>query len=65
MIKRHLAHLSFLHLGPIPDVIVTELFFQSSRASAFVIGGSVDWLCNFMTGFAFVFIKVRCLWPIY
>ncbi|XP_066493475.1 solute carrier family 2, facilitated glucose transporter member 5-like [Tiliqua scincoides] len=45
--------------SPIPDVIVTELFFQSTRSSAFVVGGFVEWLCSFCTGFAFVYIKEK------
>ncbi|KAJ6656790.1 hypothetical protein lerEdw1_003121 [Lerista edwardsae] len=43
--------------SPIPDIFVTELFFQSSRSSAFAIGGFVEWLCSFCSGFAFVYIK--------
>ncbi|KAJ6656792.1 hypothetical protein lerEdw1_003123 [Lerista edwardsae] len=34
--------------GSIPSVLMVELFLQSSRSSAFVIGGFVQWLLNFL-----------------
>ncbi|XP_053137372.1 solute carrier family 2, facilitated glucose transporter member 5-like isoform X2 [Hemicordylus capensis] len=45
--------------SPLPDMIILEMFLQSSRSSAFVVGGIVHWLCSFITGFAFVYIQDR------
>lgn len=43
--------------SPIPALIITEIFLQSSRSSAFMVGGSVHWLCNFAVGLLFPFIQ--------
>uniref|UniRef100_A0A8C5MM14 Solute carrier family 2, facilitated glucose transporter member 5 n=1 Tax=Leptobrachium leishanense TaxID=445787 RepID=A0A8C5MM14_9ANUR len=42
--------------SPIPYVITTEIFRQSSRPAAFMVAGSVQWLCNFVVGLIFVFL---------
>lgn len=44
--------------GPIPALLITEIFLQSSRPSAFMVGGSVHWLSNFTVGLIFPFIQV-------
>lgn len=44
--------------GPIPALFITEVFLQSSRSSAFMVGGSVHWLSNFTVGLVFPFIQV-------
>lgn len=44
--------------GPIPALLITEIFLQSSRPAAFMIGGSVHWLSNFTVGLIFPFIQV-------
>ncbi|KAG3282070.1 solute carrier family 2, facilitated glucose transporter member 5 isoform X1 [Ictidomys tridecemlineatus] len=44
--------------SPIPALIITEVFLQSSRPAAFMIGGSVHWLSNFTVGLIFPFIQV-------
>ncbi|XP_027803532.2 solute carrier family 2, facilitated glucose transporter member 5-like isoform X2 [Marmota flaviventris] len=44
--------------SPIPALIITEIFLQSSRPAAFMIGGSVHWLSNFTVGLVFPFIQV-------
>uniref|UniRef100_A0AAY5F3R4 Major facilitator superfamily (MFS) profile domain-containing protein n=1 Tax=Electrophorus electricus TaxID=8005 RepID=A0AAY5F3R4_ELEEL len=43
--------------GPIPTVITTEIFRQSSRPAAFLVAGSVHWLCNFTVGLVFPFLE--------
>ncbi|KAH0617413.1 hypothetical protein JD844_015584 [Phrynosoma platyrhinos] len=43
--------------GPVPPVIVTELFLQSSRASAYMIAGFVQWLITFITGVTFLHVQ--------
>lgn len=54
-----LPHPSIFPLsGPIPALLVTEIFLQSSRPAAYMIGGSVHWLSNFAVGLIFPFIQV-------
>ncbi|MBB6682366.1 MFS transporter, partial [Aequorivita sp. 609] len=43
--------------SPIPTVITTEMFRQSSRPPAFMVGGSVHWLSNFTVGLVFPFLE--------
>uniref|UniRef100_A0A8C8VNH7 Solute carrier family 2, facilitated glucose transporter member 5 n=1 Tax=Pelusios castaneus TaxID=367368 RepID=A0A8C8VNH7_9SAUR len=43
--------------SPIPFVMITEMFLQSSRPAAFMVGGSVHWLCNFTVGLVFVYMR--------
>ncbi|KAL4673902.1 hypothetical protein H8959_017836 [Pygathrix nigripes] len=43
--------------SPIPALLITEIFLQSSRPSAFMVGGSVHWLSNFAVGLIFPFIQ--------
>lgn len=43
--------------SPIPSLLITEIFLQSSRSSAFMVGGSVHWLSNFAVGLLFPFIQ--------
>ncbi|XP_062963189.1 solute carrier family 2, facilitated glucose transporter member 5 isoform X2 [Cynocephalus volans] len=43
--------------SPIPALFITEIFLQSSRPAAFMVGGSVHWLCNFAVGLVFPFIQ--------
>lgn len=44
--------------GPIPALFITEIFLQSSRPAAYMVGGSVHWLSNFTVGLIFPFIQV-------
>ncbi|XP_004397678.1 PREDICTED: solute carrier family 2, facilitated glucose transporter member 5 [Odobenus rosmarus divergens] len=44
--------------SPIPALLITEIFLQSSRPSAFMVGGSIHWLSNFTVGLIFPFIQV-------
>ncbi|XP_074162453.1 solute carrier family 2, facilitated glucose transporter member 5 [Sminthopsis crassicaudata] len=43
--------------SPIPSLIITEIFLQSSRPAAFMVGGTVHWLSNFLVGLIFPFIQ--------
>ncbi|NWW80916.1 GTR5 protein, partial [Climacteris rufus] len=43
--------------SPIPPVIITEMFLQSSRPAAFMVGGSVHWLSNFTVGLVFLYME--------
>ncbi|XP_062316519.1 solute carrier family 2, facilitated glucose transporter member 5 [Osmerus eperlanus] len=43
--------------GPIPVVVTTEMFRQSSRSAAFMVAGSVHWLSNFTVGLVFPFME--------
>ncbi|XP_007493090.1 solute carrier family 2, facilitated glucose transporter member 5 isoform X1 [Monodelphis domestica] len=44
--------------SPIPALIITEIFLQSSRPAAFMVGGTVHWLSNFTVGLIFPFMQV-------
>ncbi|XP_045331523.1 solute carrier family 2, facilitated glucose transporter member 5 isoform X1 [Leopardus geoffroyi] len=44
--------------SPVPAVLITETFLQSSRPAAFMVGGSVHWLSNFTVGLIFPFVQV-------
>nr|XP_034980322.1 solute carrier family 2, facilitated glucose transporter member 5-like [Zootoca vivipara] len=44
--------------GPIPNVVVVAMFLQSSRASAFVIAGFVQWFTHFLMMMVFLQIVV-------
>ncbi|XP_074831983.1 solute carrier family 2, facilitated glucose transporter member 5-like isoform X2 [Carettochelys insculpta] len=43
--------------SPVPFVMITEMFLQSSRPAAFMVGGSVHWLCNFTVGLVFLYME--------
>ncbi|KAM6174146.1 solute carrier family 2, facilitated glucose transporter member 5 [Erethizon dorsatum] len=43
--------------SPIPALLITEVFLQSSRPAAFMVGGTVHWLSNFTVGLIFPFIQ--------
>ncbi|XP_062396092.1 solute carrier family 2, facilitated glucose transporter member 5-like [Sardina pilchardus] len=43
--------------SPIPYVITTEIFRQSSRPAAFMVAGSVHWLSNFTVGLVFPYLE--------
>ncbi|XP_024916771.1 solute carrier family 2 member 15a [Cynoglossus semilaevis] len=46
-------------IGPagVPFLITAELFKQSHRPAAYIIGGSLNWLSNFTVGFVFPFLQ--------
>ncbi|XP_056398962.1 solute carrier family 2, facilitated glucose transporter member 5 isoform X6 [Hyla sarda] len=43
--------------SPIPYVITTEMFRQASRPAAFMVAGSTHWLCNFIVGLIFEYMR--------
>ncbi|XP_061467875.1 solute carrier family 2, facilitated glucose transporter member 7-like [Rhineura floridana] len=45
--------------GPAPPIFEVELFFQTSRGSAFVVAGFLQWFINFITGVSFLHIETR------
>ncbi|XP_053251218.1 solute carrier family 2, facilitated glucose transporter member 5-like isoform X2 [Podarcis raffonei] len=45
--------------GPLPNVIVVAMFLQSSRASAFVIAGFVQWFTHFLMMMVFLQIVTK------
>ncbi|XP_058043910.1 solute carrier family 2, facilitated glucose transporter member 5-like isoform X1 [Ahaetulla prasina] len=47
-------------MGPagIPFLMTAELFKQSHRPSAYIVGGSLNWLSNFTVGFVFPFLQM-------
>ncbi|XP_030909663.2 solute carrier family 2, facilitated glucose transporter member 5-like isoform X7 [Melopsittacus undulatus] len=47
-------------IGPagVPFLMTAELFTQSHRPAAYVVGGSLNWLCNFTIGFIFPFLQM-------
>lgn len=47
---REFAACCFVCLGPIPWLIVAELFPQNVRALAAGVAGVVNWLCNYVIG---------------
>ncbi|XP_042334542.1 solute carrier family 2, facilitated glucose transporter member 5-like [Sceloporus undulatus] len=46
-------------VGPttLPNLMIGELFLQSSRSSAYVIGGFVHWIIHFFTIFSYLQIQ--------
>ncbi|XP_003793297.1 solute carrier family 2, facilitated glucose transporter member 7 [Otolemur garnettii] len=54
------AYISGHSIGPspVPSVVRTEIFLQSSRPAAFVVDGAVHWFTNFIVGFVFPSIQV-------
>ncbi|XP_009978806.1 PREDICTED: solute carrier family 2, facilitated glucose transporter member 9-like, partial [Tauraco erythrolophus] len=47
-------------MGPagVPFLMTAELFTQSHRPAAYIVGGSLNWLCNFTIGFVFPFLQM-------
>ncbi|XP_053137363.1 solute carrier family 2, facilitated glucose transporter member 7-like isoform X2 [Hemicordylus capensis] len=43
--------------GPIPNVLMVEMFLQSSRTSACVLGKIVQWFCSLAKAVLFLFIE--------
>ncbi|XP_033012793.1 solute carrier family 2, facilitated glucose transporter member 5-like [Lacerta agilis] len=44
--------------GALPNLITAEIFLQSSRSSAYVVGGFVHWFLNFLSIMIFLNIEV-------
>ncbi|XP_075072374.1 solute carrier family 2, facilitated glucose transporter member 9-like [Mixophyes fleayi] len=47
-------------IGPagLPFIMTGELFTQSHRPAAYIVGGSLNWLSNFTVGFVFPFLQM-------
>uniref|UniRef100_H9GI48 Major facilitator superfamily (MFS) profile domain-containing protein n=1 Tax=Anolis carolinensis TaxID=28377 RepID=H9GI48_ANOCA len=47
-------------IGPagVPFLMTADLFKQSQRPSAYIVGGSLNWLSNFTVGFVFPFLQM-------
>ncbi|XP_078268917.1 solute carrier family 2, facilitated glucose transporter member 5-like isoform X2 [Rhinoraja longicauda] len=47
-------------IGPagVPFLMMAELFMQSHRPAAYIVGGSLNWLSNFTIGFVFPFLQM-------
>uniref|UniRef100_A0A8C8M3U9 Major facilitator superfamily (MFS) profile domain-containing protein n=1 Tax=Oncorhynchus tshawytscha TaxID=74940 RepID=A0A8C8M3U9_ONCTS len=45
--------------GGVTNILITELFTQTTRPAAYMIGGSVNWLSFFFIGMAFPFIVTK------
>ncbi|XP_025024830.1 solute carrier family 2, facilitated glucose transporter member 5-like [Python bivittatus] len=45
--------------GPLPNVIIAELFLQSSRSTGVVLGGFIHWFLNFFTGVVVLHIEAK------
>ncbi|XP_063001582.1 solute carrier family 2, facilitated glucose transporter member 5-like [Elgaria multicarinata webbii] len=45
--------------GPVTNVLISELFLQSSRSTAFVIAGCVHWLFKFLIAVMYLHIDVH------
>lgn len=52
---------SHLVSAGVPFLITAELFKQSHRPAAYIVGGSLNWLSNFTVGFVFPFLQVKAL----
>uniref|UniRef100_A0A8C5X462 Solute carrier family 2, facilitated glucose transporter member 5 n=1 Tax=Malurus cyaneus samueli TaxID=2593467 RepID=A0A8C5X462_9PASS len=46
------------HASGVPFLMTAELFTQSHRPAAYIVGGSLNWLCNFTVGFIFPFLQM-------
>uniref|UniRef100_A0A674I7L3 Solute carrier family 2, facilitated glucose transporter member 5 n=1 Tax=Terrapene triunguis TaxID=2587831 RepID=A0A674I7L3_9SAUR len=42
----------------VPFLMTAELFKQSHRPAAYIVGGSLNWLSNFTVGFVFPFLQM-------
>uniref|UniRef100_A0AAY5EJ94 Major facilitator superfamily (MFS) profile domain-containing protein n=1 Tax=Electrophorus electricus TaxID=8005 RepID=A0AAY5EJ94_ELEEL len=47
-------------IGPagVPFLVTGELFTQSHRPAAYIVGGALNWLSNFTVGFLFPFLQM-------
>lgn len=46
-------------VGGVTNILITELFTQTTRPAAYMIAGSVNWLSFFFISMLFPFIVVR------
>ncbi|XP_030058712.1 solute carrier family 2, facilitated glucose transporter member 5 isoform X2 [Microcaecilia unicolor] len=47
-------------IGPagVPFILTAELFKQSHRPAAYILGGAFNWICNFIVGLIFPFFQI-------
>ncbi|ESO91108.1 hypothetical protein LOTGIDRAFT_228693 [Lottia gigantea] len=58
IVLMHLYVIGFaLGLGPIPFILVSEVFRQEPRAAAMSLSTAFNWICNFVLMLAFPFLK--------
>ena len=50
---------SFIITGPMPYILVPEIWAQAPRPAAMSISTQVNWLTNFMLSIVFIFMQVR------
>ncbi|XP_043978347.1 solute carrier family 2, facilitated glucose transporter member 1a [Gambusia affinis] len=43
--------------SPVPNVLTTEIFMHSARPAAFMLGGSIHWISNFIVGIIFPYME--------
>ncbi|KAF0027743.1 hypothetical protein F2P81_020484 [Scophthalmus maximus] len=46
-------------IAGVPFLVTAELFKQSHRPAAYIVGGSLNWVSNFTVGFVFPFLQVK------
>ncbi|XP_050414501.1 solute carrier family 2, facilitated glucose transporter member 1 isoform X1 [Patella vulgata] len=58
IVLMHIYVIGFaLGLGPIPFILVSEIFRQEPRAAAMSLSTAFNWICNFVLMLAFPFMK--------
>lgn len=64
----------FCAVGGVTNILTTELFTQTDRPAAYMIGGSINWISFFFIGMIFPFIVVytyaffpleKCIWLVF
>ncbi|NXN46620.1 GTR9 protein, partial [Rhinoptilus africanus] len=53
-----ILNLSLPSAAGVPFLMTAELFTQSHRPAAYIVGGSLNWFCNFTIGFVFPFLQM-------
>uniref|UniRef100_A0A670YGI8 Solute carrier family 2, facilitated glucose transporter member 5 n=1 Tax=Pseudonaja textilis TaxID=8673 RepID=A0A670YGI8_PSETE len=52
-----------LHPDPVPSVLVAEYFLQTCRSTAFVVAGSIHWICKFLIIIELEAYSFLFFWP--
>ncbi|TNN48594.1 Solute carrier family 2, facilitated glucose transporter member 9 [Liparis tanakae] len=68
ILQVHLSFMRYVSVGcvvgiiagfsGVPFLITAELFKQSHRPAAYIVGGSLNWMSNFTVGFVFPFLQM-------
>ncbi|ETE58696.1 Solute carrier family 2, facilitated glucose transporter member 5, partial [Ophiophagus hannah] len=48
-----------LHPDPVPSVLVAEYFLQTCRSTAFVVAGSIHWICKFLIIVTYLHMEIE------